>query len=75
MMPRSKSRAAAKILRLELAWLAYFLGVFVAAVYLLLRSLVPHHFNDKVAIMLAAIFSGLILIGTRALISAKWRRE
>ena len=50
----------------EIGWLAYFLVVFVAAVYLLVRSLVPHHFNDKIAIVLAAIFAGLIMIGTRA---------
>jgi hypothetical protein len=59
----------------EIAWLAYFLFVFVAAVYLLLRTLVPHHFNDKIAIVLAALFAGLILIGTRAWVRAKWRRE
>jgi hypothetical protein len=56
----------------EIGWLAYFLVVFVAAVYLLVRSLVPHHFNDKIAIVLAAIFAGLILIGTRAWIG-RWR--
>jgi len=59
----------------EIGWLAYFLVLFAAVVYLLLRTLVPHHFNDKVAIALAAIFSGLIWIGTRALISVRWRRE
>jgi hypothetical protein len=50
----------------EIGWLAYFLTVFVAAVYLLVRTLVPHHFNDKIAIALAALFSGLIMIATRA---------
>ena len=50
----------------ELGWLLYFLVVFAAAVYLLVRFLVPHHFNDKIAIMLAAIFAGLVLIVTRA---------
>lgn len=57
---RSSSVAA------EIGWLAYFLTVFVAAVYLLVRTLVPHHFNDKIAIALAALFSGLIMIATRA---------
>jgi prolipoprotein diacylglyceryltransferase len=50
----------------EIAWLGFFLIIFVAAVYLLVRTLVPHHFNDKVAIMLAAIAAGLIMIGARA---------
>jgi hypothetical protein len=58
----------------EFGWLAYFLAVFVAAVYALLRTLVPHHFNDKVAVMLAAIFAGLVMIGTRAWVTARWRR-
>ncbi|MFZ0032637.1 MAG: hypothetical protein WAK84_12275 [Candidatus Cybelea sp.] len=58
----------------EIGWLAYFLVVFVGAVYLLVRSLVPHHFNDKIAIVLAAIFAGLIMIGTRAWIGG-WRRS
>lgn len=59
----------------EIGWLAFFLVVFVAAVYLLVRSLVPHHFNDKIAILLAAIFAGLIMIGTRAGVSRLWRRQ
>jgi nitrate reductase gamma subunit len=69
-MPQQRSTPAA-----EIAWLAYFLVVFVAAVYLLVRTLVPHHFNDKIAIMLAAIFAGLVLIGTRACLSRRWRKE
>ncbi len=52
--------------RTELAWLAYFLAVFVVLVYLLVRTLVPHHFNDKIAIVLAGLFAGVILIVTRA---------
>jgi hypothetical protein len=58
----------------EFGWLAYFLAVFVASVYALVRLLVPHHFNDKVAVMLAAIFAGLIMIGTRAWVNTRWRR-
>ncbi|HEV3090477.1 MAG TPA: hypothetical protein VGX91_03435 [Candidatus Cybelea sp.] len=50
----------------EIGWLAFFLVVFVAAVYLFVRSLVPHHFNDKIAIVLAAMFAGLIVIFARA---------
>ncbi|HEY2477087.1 MAG TPA: hypothetical protein VGI19_20060 [Candidatus Cybelea sp.] len=58
----------------EIAWLGFFLVVFVASVYLFVRSLVPHHFNDKVAIMLAAIFSGLVMIATRAWLRSRRRR-
>jgi hypothetical protein len=68
--PRQRSSVG-----VEIGWLAYFLVVFVAAVFLLVRGLVPHHFNDKIAIMLAAIFAGLIMIGTRGLVSAKWPRR
>lgn len=69
-MPRSSSSIST-----EIGWLAFFLAVFVATVYLFVRSLVPHHFNDKIAIALAAIFAGLIMIGARAWVSARWRRE
>jgi hypothetical protein len=58
----------------EIGWLAYFLFVFAVTAYLLLKNLVPHHFNDRVAVMLAAIFSGLLWIGTRVLAGARWRR-
>jgi hypothetical protein len=68
-VPRSRSSVLA-----EIGWLAFFLIVFVAAVYLLVRSLVPHHFNDKIAIVLAAMFAGLVMIATRAWFSAQWRR-
>jgi lipopolysaccharide export LptBFGC system permease protein LptF len=57
----------------EIGWLAFFLVVFAATVYLLVRLLVPHHFNDKIAIMLAAIFAGLILIFTRAWLTRRTR--
>lgn len=53
-------------IRAEIRWLAFFVAIFVATVYLMVRLVVPHHFNDKVAIMLAAIFAGLVLILTRA---------
>lgn len=58
----------------ELGWLAFFLLVFAAAVYLFVGLLVPHHFNDKVAIMLAAIVAGLIMILTRATVTRRARR-
>jgi len=55
----------------EIGWLAYFIVVFVIAVYVLVNLLVPHHFNDKIAIALAAIFAGLCMIGTRAWVTAR----
>jgi len=58
----------------EIAWLGFFLAVFAGLVYLLVRTLVPHHFNDKIAIALAALFAGLIMIGTRAWLRKKWRK-
>jgi high-affinity Fe2+/Pb2+ permease len=58
----------------EVAWLGFFLAIFVAAVYLLVRTLVPHHFNDKIAIMLAAIVAGLVMIGVRASVESRAKR-
>lgn len=57
----------------EIAWLAFFLAIFVAAVVLLFRTLVPHHFNDRIAVMLAAIFAGCTMIGIRAYVRARSR--
>jgi len=68
-MPQPRSSVAA-----EIGWLAFFLAVFAGGVYLFVGSLVPHHFNDKIAIALAALFAGLIMIGTRAWVTARWRR-
>jgi hypothetical protein len=59
----------------EIGWLAFFLVVFAAAVYLFVWTLVPHHFNDKIAIALAAIFAGLIMIGVRAWVTRTWLRR
>jgi hypothetical protein len=57
----------------EIAWLGFFLAVFVVLVYLFERALVPHHFNATVAIVLAAMFAGLILIGVRATFGSRAR--
>jgi hypothetical protein len=67
-MPQPPSSISA-----EIGWLAFFLAIFVGTVYLAVRLLVPHHFNDKVAIMLAAIFAGLILIAARAWFTRRLR--
>jgi hypothetical protein len=54
----------------EIGWLAYFLAVFALLVYLLNIFVVPHHFNDKVADVLAGVFAAIAMIATRA----RWRR-
>ncbi|HVN70291.1 MAG TPA: hypothetical protein VMU38_11660 [Candidatus Binatia bacterium] len=69
-MPQPRSSVAA-----ELGWLTFFLAVFAAGVYVMVGLVVPHHFNDKIAIALAAIFAGLILIGTRAWLTSRWPRR
>jgi uncharacterized protein YggT (Ycf19 family) len=59
----------------EVGWLAFFLAVFVAAAYALLRWLVPHHFNDKIAVTLAAILAGLVMIFVRGGAARRARRR
>ena len=59
----------------EFGWLAFFLAVFAAVAYALLRWLVPHHFNDRIAVALAAIFAGLVLVFTRMAASKPGRRR
>jgi hypothetical protein len=54
----------------ELGWLAYFFVAFIVLIYAFNIFVVPHHFNDKVADVLAGVFAGLIMIVTRA----RWRR-
>ncbi len=54
----------------EIGWLAYFFAIFVILVYVFNIFVVPHHFNDKIAILLAAIFAAIVMIVTRA----RWRR-
>jgi lipopolysaccharide export LptBFGC system permease protein LptF len=66
-------RKPASPIAVEIAWLAYFIVVFVIAVYLLVELLVPHHFNDKIAIALAALFAGLVMIATRAWLTSRLR--
>jgi hypothetical protein len=59
----------------EIAWLGFFLAVFVALVYLFERALVPHHFNATIAIVLAAMLAGLVLIGTRTRFGPRSRKR
>jgi hypothetical protein len=55
----------------EILWLAYFLAVFAGLVYFAVIFVVPHHFNDKIAIALAGLFAGVIMIATRAAVTAR----
>ena len=50
----------------ELLWLAVWLVIFVTITTLMIKFVVPHHFNDRVAVMVSAIVSGLAMIGLRA---------
>ncbi len=50
----------------ELRWLAAFLLIFFIITLLALKLLVPHHFNDRIAITLSAIAAGVIWMILRA---------
>ncbi|MDQ2864897.1 MAG: hypothetical protein M3R51_01590 [Candidatus Eremiobacteraeota bacterium] len=50
----------------EFGWLAYFLVVFALLVYAFNIFIVPHHFNDRIADVLAGILAGIALIVTRS---------
>lgn len=59
-VPHSKSSIGR-----ELLWLLVFLVIFAIVATLMLVYVVPHHFNDRVAMLIAAILSGLLLIALR----------
>ncbi|MGZ3496719.1 MAG: hypothetical protein ACXWNK_00920 [Vulcanimicrobiaceae bacterium] len=46
----------------EIGWLLLFLAIFVVITFLMLKFVVPHHFNDRVAVTIAALISGVIWI-------------
>lgn len=50
----------------ELLWLLAWLVIFVVLTWALLKFLVPHHFNDRIAVIISAIVSSLVWIGLRA---------
>jgi CHASE2 domain-containing sensor protein len=50
----------------ELLWLLAWLAIFVVLTWALLKFLVPHHFNDRIAVVISAILSSLFWIGLRA---------
>jgi len=57
----------------EIGWLAYFFAVFVALVYVMVIFVVPHHFNDKIAIAVAGFIAALVMIASRAWWTARPR--
>lgn len=57
----------------EIGWLVYFLVIFAILMYALNVFLVPHHFNDKIADVLAGFIAALVLIGTRAYVMKRSR--
>jgi uncharacterized membrane-anchored protein len=65
-VPRSQSSIGQ-----ELLWLLIWLAIFVAITVVLLKFLVPHHFNDRVAVMISAIVSALAMIALRAYVSRR----
>ena len=50
----------------ELGWLVLYLGAFAIGVYLMLKFVAPHHFNDRIGIAIVAIFAAVGTIGLRA---------
>ncbi|HZZ63909.1 MAG TPA: hypothetical protein VFE17_00295 [Candidatus Baltobacteraceae bacterium] len=58
-------RSANSSIGRELLWFLAWLAIFVVITWALLRFLVPHHFNDRIAVLLAAIATSLVWIGLR----------
>lgn len=65
-MPRSQSSIGR-----ELLWLLVWLAIFVTFTVVLLKFVVPHHFNDRIAVMIAAIISAVAMISLRAYASRR----
>ena len=60
-MPSSQSSIAQ-----ELLWLLVWAAIFIVVTVLMLKYVVPHHFNDRIAVMISAIVSGIAMIALRA---------
>ena len=54
----------------DIAWLAFFFAIFFILVYAFTIFVVPHHFNDKIADVMAAGIAAVVMIAVRA----RWRR-
>ncbi len=55
----------------ELLWLLVWIVIFAFCEFMLLKFVVPHHFNDRIAVMIAAIVSGIAMIALRAYVSRR----
>lgn len=55
----------------ELLWLLVWAVIFVVITFLLLRFVVPHHFNDRIAVLISAIISGVAMIALRAYVTRR----
>jgi uncharacterized membrane-anchored protein len=55
----------------ELLWLAVWAVIFIFITVLLLKFVVPHHFNDRIAVMISAIVSGVAMIALRAYVTRR----
>lgn len=55
----------------ELLWLLVWAVIFIVITWLMLKFVVPHHFNDRIAVMISAIVSGVAMIALRAYVSRR----
>lgn len=55
----------------ELLWLLIWAVIFVIITVLLLKFVVPHHFNDRIAVLISAIVSGVAMIVLRAYVTRR----
>jgi uncharacterized membrane-anchored protein len=55
----------------ELLWLAVWAVIFVIVTFVMLKFIVPLHFNDRIAVMISAILSGIAMIALRAYVSRR----
>ena len=55
----------------ELLWLAIWAVIFIVITIVMLKFVVPHHFNDRIAVVISAIISGVAMIALRAYVSRR----
>jgi uncharacterized membrane-anchored protein len=55
----------------ELLWLAAWAAIFIVVTIVMLKFVVPHHFNDRIAVVISAIISGVAMIALRAYASRR----
>ena len=50
----------------ELVWLLIFFAILAGVASIALRLAAAQHFNDRIAVTIAALFAGLLIIALRA---------